>query len=472
MIVRFQALTMAAALFAALNLAQVASAQTSTKNLTINGGTGAIGTIGGTITATVKSQTDDATVQTGGALNITDLDIRTVSSGGFLNFFPNSNSQNNTAVVPIAIANTAVGITIPTAPISSPISGSVSITAGDTLANGIVGVIDNGVPGSDGAWDDPTGTGILNNATVNSFTTTLVNDISSVANLTGGLGFTIPNDVTIPNVVDTLLIDADLRLKNSSTVDIVFDPIQNIALKNFSISSSAPLPLNTAVGNFVEASHPTGFPQSDLSVRGIGLIATTVSGVLAADLTGTVVGSIDLAADLTIIGLFNTTVDLDNVLDGNLSDPGISLLNLNEAISLPDIDLPFSLTVLHEPTADVDFDDILAMIQTGTFGFEVPVSILEEATLNLPSLGFQLSNQVFPVSSGLNSGDVIIDNLEAEVTGQVVLEIIADLVLDMNVLTSAFEASAINVIPEPTSFAFLAISGFAMGGTRSRRRRS
>jgi len=455
---------------AALVLAAPAGALTTTKTLTFDGGTGLSGTLGGDINGTVKSQTDDGTTQTGATLNITDLDIRTVSDGGFFNTFPNSESFNNTAQSPIDIAPGSVNFGLQPTPISSPLSGSMTVTAGDNLADGVPGVVDPGVPGSDGAFDDPNATGILNNAVVDSVTATADAPISGVANTTGGLDFSIPNDITIPNVVDTTLIDADLRVKSSSQVSIDFDPVQNLTVQDLSFSTSTPVSLDQPISNFNEGSHPTGVPQLDLSAGSSEFVETIVTGTLAADLTGTVVGSIDMAADITVIGFIDFTSDFDDVLDGNLSDPGVSLITLNEAISLPAIDLPFSFSLLHEPTVDPDLDDLIAALQSGTLGLTVPFSLNEEVVLTLPDLGFQLQNLSFDVDAG-GGGTVFIDNLEADVVGQVVLDLLADLDLNLDLGASSFEANAINVVPEPMTavLAGIGLLGLAVAERRLRR---
>jgi len=457
---------------AALLVSGPALALTTTKTLTFDGGTGLSGTLGGDIDATVKSQTDDGSTQTGATLDIVDLDIRTVSDGGFGNAFPTDQSLNNTAQSPIDIAPGTVGFGLQTTNISSSLSGSMNVTAGDNLADGVPGVVDPGVPGSDGAFDDPGSTGILNNAVVDSVTATANSPISGAANTTGGLDFSIPNDITIPNVVDTTFVDADLRVKNSSQVSIDFDPVQNLTVQDLSFSTSTPVDVDQPISNFAEGSHPSGVPQLDLSAGSSEFVETIVSGTLAADLTGTVVGNIDIAADISVIGIINFTEDFDGVLSGNLSDPGVSLITLNEAISLPAIDLPFSFSLLHEPTADPDLDDLIAALQSGTLGLTVPFGLNEEVVLTLPDLGFQLQNQSFDVDAGFGqSGTVIIDNLEAEVFGQVVLDLLADLDLNLDLGASAFEANAINVVPEPMTavLAGIGLLGLAVAERRLRR---
>lgn len=434
--IRFSLLTTACAVALA---SHTAYSQTATKVLNFNGGAGFSGTLSGDITATVKSQTNDASVQTQGMLDVLDLDIDFINGGGFLNAFPNGDSRNNTASTSIDIGMSSLGINIPTTPFSSGVSGSMTVTAGDNLANGVVGAIDAGVPGSDGAWDDPLGTGILNNATVDSFSATLDDDINATVNVTGGLAASIPNDIVIPNVVDETFLDADLRLKNSTTVSVDFTDVQSLSLKNLSFSSSVPINLNSPESNFVESAHPTGVPQLDLSTSGADLVLTTVSGTLSADLLGTIFGSIDIAADLSVIGIINFSIDFDDVVDGALSDPDVSLLELNEAISLPDVELPFGFSVLHDANTDVDFDDILAEMQTSTFGFALPVSLLEEdIVLNLPTIDFELGTNSgsggvagsYEVDEGfLAHGTIELEHLLAQLGGQVVLDLEADLML-------------------------------------------
>ena len=460
---------------------QVAFAQTSTKILNFNGGTGFSGSISGDITATVKSQNNAGTIFTQGLLDVLDLDIDLISNGGFGNAFPDGDSRNNTASTAINIAPSVIGINIPSTPFASPVSGSMTVTAGDNLANGVVGAIDAGVPGSDGAWDDPGQTGILNGATVDSFSAALDNDIDASVNVTGGLAASIPSDITIPDIVDTGFLGVDLRLKNSSTVSVDFTDVQNLQIKDLTFSSSTPVGLVVPESNFVEAAHPTGIPQLDLSAGGGGLVETIVTGTLSADLLGTVFGSLDLAADLSLIGIVNFSIDIDDVIDGALSDPDISLLSLNEAISLPDVELPFSFAVLHEATVDVDFDDVLGAMQTTTFGLDLPVQLLEEdVVLDIPMVEFELGTNgpssnpelSFEVDEGfLANGVVELEHLLAQLSGQAVLDLEADLLISADLFSTAFQASAINVVPEPSSMMLAAMSGLALAGYCIRRRK-
>lgn len=460
---------------------QSAFAQTSTKVLNFNGGTGFSGELSGDITATVKSQNNAGTISTQGVLDVLDLDIDLISNGGFGNAFPDGDSRNNTASTAINIAPSAIGINIPSTPFSSGVTGSMTVTAGDNLANGVVGAIDAGVAGSDGAWDDPGQTGILNGATVDAFTAALDDDINAIVNVTGGLAASIPNDITIPNIVDTAFLDVDLRLKNSSTISVDFTDVQNLQIQNLAFSSSMTSGLITPESNFVEAAHPTGIPQLDLSASGGGTVETIVSGTLSADLLGTVFGSLDLAADLSLIGIINFSVDFDDVIDGALSDPDVSLLSLDEAISLPDVELPFAFAVLHDDTADVDFDDILGVIQTSTFGLSLPVQLLEEdVVLDIPLVEFEIGTNgpsnvpefQFDVDEGfLANGTVELEHLQAQLGGQVVLDLEADLLISADLFSTAFQASAINVVPEPSSMMLAAISGFALAGYCVRRRK-
>ena len=463
------------ALCAGLALASTAQAQ-STQNLTINGGTGFSGMLDGTITATVKAQNTGGTVQTQGVLNVTDLDIQTINDGGFLNLFPNSTSNNNTASTVIAINPTSIGIDLQPTAFSSPVSGSVSVTAGDATANEFVGVLDGGVAGADGAWDDPGSTGILNSATADSFNVVLNNPINAIADVTGGISAAIPSDVTIPDVVDTTLLNADLRVKSSSTVNVNFEPIQNVTLSGLSISNSTPIGLNTpASGNFVDGAHPVPGANAtlDLSTSGVGLVETTISGSLIADIMGTITGSIDIAADISVIGLINFTVDQNDVVDGLLSDGVVSLIDLNEEVSLPGTELPFSISVIHNATTNVDFDDVVAQLLSGTFGFDVPISLSEtDIILDLPDTSFELSNLSTYVDAGSGQhGYVNINHLAATLGGQFVLDLDADLTLSADLLATALGENAINVVPEPGSLILLAFAGLGLVGYGYRRRR-
>jgi hypothetical protein len=174
--------------------------------------------------------------------------------------------------------------------------------------------------------------------------------------------------------------------------------------------------------------------------------------------------------------MWTTTIagdaDRNNVDDGELSDGDVSLLELNEALTLTDIDLPFSFQVLHAATTDVDFDDILASIASGTFGFTLPISLSEEdVVLDIPMGDFEIGangptnqpeNQFYADAGAGQHGYVELEHLAAELTGQVVLDINADLEISADLFATAVEASAINVVPEPSSFLLAAISGLAL----------
>lgn len=474
------AVPIALGLLVTVVMAAEAEAQTSTKVLNFTGGTGFSGTLDGTINGSVKSQTNDGTQQTFANLNVTDLDIDFINSGGFLNFFPNGDSRNNTASTAINIGSSSISVDLNSTSFSSPVGGTISVTAGDNLVNGVVGQLDAGIPGSDGAWDDPGSTGVLNGAVVNGITATLSNPISATANVSGGLGAAIPNDITIPNVVDTALLDLDVRLKNSSSVSVAFDPVQSVSLSGVSISTSTPTALSNPGSNFVEGTHPTGAPVLDLSAGGVGFATTTIAGTINADLTGTISANLDIAADLTVLGFIPFTIDFNDVVDGPLSDPGVTLLSLSEAVSLPGVELPFLIEVLHEPTANVDFDDILAELRSGTLGLTLPFSITEEVVLTIPTVNFSLGSNSgvngiagsFSVSEVGQSGTIELEHLQAELGGQVVLDLAADLELSADLFATAFEANGINVaaIPEPTSGLFLAVAALGAGAVARRRR--
>jgi len=445
-------------------------AQTATKTITGNGGTGFSGVIAGDITATVKAQTDDGATQTNGLLNITDIDFEVFSDSILI---ADQRQQNYTAVAPINIAQTSISINIPSTSFTSPVTSSLNVTAGDNSTGS--------VPGSDGAWDDPGNTGILNGATVNSFSATLTNDITAAATATGGFSASLQNDIRIPEVVDETFLDIDLRIKNSSSVSIQFSETQNISLKNLTLSSSVPLPLDIPLNNFVEASHPSGVPQLDLSAAsGFRLVETQISGIVSADLTGTVYGNIDIAADLELFGV--TIPDIivrDDAILGALSDADINLISLNEAIALSNVEMPFLFSVLHEPTADLSFDDVTGLLQTTTFGIEFPVSISEEFVLTLPNLGFEIGqngpsdNFDYRFDFDVLGANVTLEleHLQGEFSGQIVMDLQADLTLSADMLAEAFQANAINItsssVPEPSGAMLLCLSATCLIGIRT-----
>lgn len=469
----------ASSLCLVLVAAGAAVGQTATRNLSITGGTGFTGTLGGDLSATVKLQSSNGSQFTFGHLNVLDLDVATVSSGGSGNLFPNSVSLDNTGAALIAIAPTTVGMNIPTTAFGSPVSGQLTVTAGDQRADAMPGVIDNGTSGSDGAWDDPGATGLLNDAAVNGFNVALNSDVNVPATTSGTIAAAFPTNITIPKIVDTSAIDVDLVIKNTSAVAINFAPAQNLSIKNLTLTSTQDSPLTLPTSNFNEAVHPTGHPQLDLSTAGIALAQTTVSGTLVADLMGTVFGSIDLRADISLAGIVDFPVNFDDAIHGDLTGGNVPLIQLNQSLNLPATELPFVFTVLHEPTVDVDFDDVIAELRSGTFGLTLPFSLSQQdVVVNLPTSTFEVSNQFYPVDEdfglGLHAtGAVVLGHLKAELGGQIVLDLAADMTLGADLLAEAFDAAAINVVPEPSSLVLFGIgaTGLAILARRTRRLR-
>lgn len=464
------------ALCAALALGSTAYGQTATQTLPFNSGNFS-GSIGGTITADVKNTSS-------AALDINTLRIKTVRTSNGLpfnagNVFPNSTTTTNPAPIPIAIGATQVGISIPTTPFNSSISGSLDVTAGDNLANGVIGVLDAGIPGSDGKWDDPGQTGILNGATATNMNVSVGSPINATANVSGSINASIPNNVTIPGVVSSSPIFGDLVVKNTSTLSVAFNPVQNISLQNLSISSAGPVALNSpgGPGNFVDGAHPVSPIMLDLSTSGADLVSTTISGTLVADLTGTISGSIDLAANLRLsFGSFNinlTTIQLDNVVNGVLGSG--TLIDLDENISLADQELPFLINVIHNASGDVDFDDVAASLIAGSLGITVPIDLTQLGlSIAIPATNFSLTaiNPISVNTSG-QAGTVDIEEVSGTISGNVNLDLLASLNLNATAVAGAFKAAAINVVnvPEPGSVLLMAFAGIGLVGYGIRRRR-
>jgi hypothetical protein len=260
--------------------------------------------------------------------------------------------------------------------------------------------------------------------------------------------------------------------------------VQNISLQNLTISSAVPIPLDIALaGNFVDGAHPVPGANAtlDLSAGGLNVVATTISGNLVADLMGTITGSIDLRADISVLGLFTIPVNFDNVIDGDIGGGTISLFELNEAISLADQELPFAITVLHQADANVDFDDVIASLASGTLGLTVPIDLSQEnVLLAIPPTSFEIGNQItpgaynFPVSGTGYNGTIHLQHLAASLTGNVVLDLDASFELGADLLATALGESLINVVPEPGSMSLMAFAGLGLAGyfVRHRRRKA
>jgi hypothetical protein len=459
------------ALCSALALGSTAYGQTATHNLPFSSGS-LSGTIGGTITADVKNTS-------GAVLDIETLRIRTVRVGGsFLNQFPNSDTTTNPAPIPIAIGASQVGVNIPTTEFSSGVAGSFSVTAGDVIANGVPGVVDGGVPGSDGKWDDPLQTGILNGATASDFNITATNPINATASVSGSINANIPSNITISNAVDAGAVRGDLVIKNSSNLTVAFDPVQNISLQSLSITSSGSVPLDTpgGPGNFLDGAHPVAPATLDLSTSGADLVTTTISGVLLADLTGTISGSIDMAANLRLqFGSFSiplSTINLDDAINGVLG--GGTLIDLNEDISLDDQELPFVINVIHNASGDFDFDDVVASLLSGSLGLTVPIDIAQTGLLiDIPASPFSIGPlEPIRVNTSGQQGDVIVETVSGYLGGTVHLDLLAHLDLNADLVAGALKTGVINVVPEPGSVVLMAYAGLGLVGYGIRRRRN
>jgi hypothetical protein len=458
------------ALCAALAFGGSAFGQTATQNLPINTGSFS-GNLGGTITADVKNTS-------GAVLDINTLRIITQKTGGgFFNVFPNSDTTTNPAPIPISIGASQVGINIPTTPFNSGITGSFDVTAGDNLANAVPGVLDGGVPGSDGKWDDPGQTGILNNASASNINVSLGSPINATANVSGSIGASIPNNITVPGAVNAGLIQGDLIVKNSSNLAVTFDPVQQVSIQNLSISSPGPVPLDYpgGPGNFVDGAHPVSPMMLDLSTQGADLVSTTISGTLVADITGTISGSIDLAANLRLsfsgININLSTINIDDAVNGVLG--GGTLIDLNEGISLSDTELPFVINVIHNASGDVDFDDVAASLMSGSLGLTVPISLSQPGlSIAIPSSPFSIGPlPAIPVNSSGQQGNVIVQTLSGTLGGNINLDLTANLGLQADLVAGALKTAAINVVPEPGSVLLMAFAGLGLAGYGIRRRR-
>ncbi len=228
----------------------------------------------------------------------------------------------------------------------------------------------------------------------------------------------------------------------------------------------------------------------DLSTGGLDLVSTLISGNLVMDVQGTVSASIDLAAIVKLnLGTFGTltvgTINLDNIINGPLSSG--SLLQINESISLPDTALPFALDIRHNAGTDVDFDDVIANLLSGTLGFTFPIALTElDVVLALPPSSIEIFNQQFAVNQRLIDlpfgdgadtfarGQVTLQHLAATLSGNVVMDINANLNLNAELLATALGDAAINVfapVPEPSSIMLAAAGVVGLAGSAIRRRR-
>jgi hypothetical protein len=123
------------------------------------------------------------------------------------------------------------------------------------------------------------------------------------------------------------------------------------------------------------------------------------------------------------------------------------------------VELPFAIGVLHEPTADVDFDDVVASLRSGTLGLELPLSYSQiDMVVPLPATPFEIANQFYPIDQGpLFNGTIWLQRLKAELGGQLVLDLNANFAISADLVADALAANLINVtgnpVPEPGTLA-------------------
>lgn len=395
-----------------------------------NIGTGGPDSLTGKIGGALSAQA------TGGSIvaNFTDVDIDT----NILDF------TNRTGQVTLNVntSTSKVNLNLPNTSFSSGLTGSLSGTADDSATDAAPGSLGWLVPGTDGRWDDPNNTGSFVNAQFSGASLATTSNIGISASTSGGIFGTGTGNINLGTVLFQTL---RLNVLNTSTFSATFDPVQTVSVQNLALSTSVPFATNLPVSNFVEASHPVGSPVADLSVNGGGLISTTVSGNLVATLTGSISATLNLSVTWGSL----TLTTLNNAFNGPLFSG--DLFTINESINLTET-LPFVFSILHEPTTNVDYDDVVAMLQTGTLGAQFPLSINETTNVAVPATPIAIQNLSTP------SGTVRINDLDivGNLTGNISATLSGTANLGADLLAQAILTSAANIQPQntgPTSIA-------------------
>ncbi len=407
------------------------------------------GSLSGAISATVTSGSIIA--------NFTDVDIDT----NILDF------TNRTGSVTLTVTpGSNVNVTIPNTNFSSGLTGSIVVQADDDATDAQPGVLGGLTPGNDTKWDDLDGDGELGNPKFISATLNASAPISTSANVTGSISGVGSGSINLGNILfQTLRLD----VLNTSTASVIFDPIQTVNVSNLSISTSTPFDLNFPLSNFVEGTHPLdGLGLTtilDLSEAGGGLVSTTVSGTLEAQLTGRLNASIDLRVRWGSI----TLTTLNDAFNGDLATG--ELFDLSEDIALTE-SIPFAIQILHSPTTNVDYDDVIALAQTGTLGISVPISLATATSIAFPATTFEVLN-LSTTGGTVNINDL---DIRGNLGGSINVNLAGSASLNVNLLANALEANALNIssVPEAGSVAMMSIAaaGACVAGFLRRRRSS
>lgn len=385
-----------------------AHARAATAPLTFNIGAGSsfAGALGGNLTLTLVSGTGTVTMR----FSSTIIFQVTGSASATINM-----AANQTAGITLNTANNTFNV--------QP-AGSFTVHAQDDLQDATPGVLDGGIPGSDGKWDDADLDSVFTTTKVTGLNATVPNINANATILPHTLGGSINGTATIFSIpinvngnlgVQVASVNAGLSgltIGQNSDTDVVLDPIDNFG-----------------DGNHVLGNLP------DLSGEQTVLQDTAIDGTVGGAIAGNVNANI------------NTTGIVINLFNGPLLT-NQSLGSIAEAIDLDEI-LPMLLQVLHHDTANLDYDDVSASIQTGTAGqfIDIPVDM---PITNVPFNTTFAQNTGSPRFTGTIGG-----NLAFRITGN--LQVKADIFLQ-----GQQRANDVNVVPEPTSLALLGLGALGI----------
>jgi hypothetical protein len=433
----------------AVSMGSVGWAGPVTKTFDVS--TGGVDSLNGSLSGSIS-----ATVTSGSIIaNFTDVDIDT----NILDF------TNRTGSVTLTVTpGSSVAVNIPSTNFNTGLTGNVVVTADDDGTDNQLGVLGGFAPGNDGKWDDLDGDGNLGNATFNSATLAASAPITASANVSGSISGVGSGSINLGTVLfQTLRLD----VLNTSNATVLFDPVQTVKVSNLSISTSNPFAINVPVSSFTEGTHPLdGLGLTTILDQSAGagaLASTTVSGTLEAQLTGRLNASIDLRVRWGSI----TLTTLNDAFNGDLVTG--QLFDLSEDIALTE-SIPFVIQVLHAPTTNVDYDDIVALAQTGTLGISVPINLATATSIAFPSTNFEVLN-LSTTGGTVNINDL---DIRGNLGGAINVNLAGSAALNVNLLAQALAVNELNIssVPEASTWVMMSIATLGGLGLVRKTRRS
>lgn len=395
------------------------SARAATAPLTFNIGAGSSfdGAVRGNLTLTVITGTGRVSMSVSSTL------LFGLSGTGTLNM---NVAAGQTVGLAVAESNNTFSV-VPT--------GSFTVDAPDNKVDAIPGVLDGGAPGSDGKWDMDVTTG--------QFGASVLRDLSVAV---PDIGLNIqPGGGAINGTVNGNISLSFITLGVTGNVALTLSQVINAGLFGLTIDQADPYDLDpTSITNFGNGSHQLGPTLPDLSEESFVLPEVDVAGTVGGEFLAN--GHATLNAG--ILGtIFNQQI-LTNESIGALA----------EAIDFNTL-LPGLLELLHFDTANVDYDDVSAVLVAGTGDEFLPFDI-------------DLDEQVIPFAFNVPNPGTGNPRAQANVEGSFTLKISGSLEVNLNALLQGDKlTNAVNVVPEPSSFVLCGLAALGIVPVVWRRRK-